>query len=115
MQALTEGLELPANFQTENPVKTGGEFDVMYYFKVLDHLSMEAGYVLDYVYHYDRMGGYPILYAYLIGQPAYATEADLAAAGKTPDYLDYVQADDTPESYFQFIMLAEMGRQFYKF
>jgi hypothetical protein len=115
MQALTDGLELPANFRTENPAKTGGEFDVMQYFFVLDHLSMEPGYVLDYVYHYNGMGGYPVLYARMAAQPAYATEADLTAAGETPNYLDYVQADDTPEGYFQFIVLAKLGRQFYKF
>jgi hypothetical protein len=113
MYALKGGLEFPANFQTENPVKTGSEFDVMQYFTVLDHLSMELGYVLDYVYHYDGMGGYPVLYAYPTGQAPYATEADLAAAGKTPNYLDYVRADDTPESYFQFVLLAIMGNQFY--
>jgi hypothetical protein len=115
MLALTDGLNIPKNFRTENPVKVGGEFDVMQYFTVLDQLAMEAGYTLDYVYHYDGMGGYPVLYAHSAAQPAYATEADLNAAGKTPNYLDYVRADDSPESYFQFILLAKMGRQFYKF
>ncbi len=115
MQALTGGLEFPPNFRTENPVKTGGEFDVMQYFTVLDHLTMQPGYLLDYVYHYDGMGGYPVLYARPGAQPAYATEADLVAAGETPNYLDFVQADDTPEGYFQFVMLQKMGRQFYKF
>lgn len=115
MSALTGGLELPANFRTENPVKTGSEFDVMQYFSVLDHLSMQPGYVLDYVYHYDGMGGYPVLYVRPAGQPFYATEADLAAGGDSTSTLDYVQTDDTPESYFQFVVLAKMGSQFYKF
>jgi len=115
MSALTGGLEFPANFQTENPVKTGGEFDVMQYFNVLDHLSMQPGYVLDYVYRYDGMGGYPVLYVRPTGQPPYATEADLAAGGDSTGYLDSVQTDDTPESYFQFVVLATMGSQFYLF
>ena len=113
MSALTGGLEFPANFQTENPVKTGGEFDVMQYFSVLDRLSMQSGYVLDYVYHYDGMGGYPVLYVRPADQPPYATEADLAAAGEKTNFLDYIQTDDTPESYFQFALLALMGNQFY--
>lgn len=113
MSALTGGLEFPAHFQTENPVKTGGEFDVMQYFSVLDHLSMQPGYVLDYVYHYDGMGGYPVLYVRPAGQPPFATEADLATGGDRRSHLDYIQMDDTPESYFQFVVLSLMGSQYY--
>jgi hypothetical protein len=115
MSALTGGLEFPAHFQAENPVKTGDEFDVMQYFSVLDHLSLQPGYVLDFVYHYDGMGGYPVLYVRSASQPPYATEADLTASGTSTSYLDYVQTDDTPESYFQFVVLAMMGSQFYLF
>ena len=115
MSALTGGLEFPANFQTENPVKTGGEFDVMQYFSVLDHLSMQPGYVLDYVYHYYGMGGYPVLYARPVDQPPYPAEADLELGGDRKNYLDYIQTDDTPESYFQFVVLSMTGSQFYLF
>jgi hypothetical protein len=113
MAALTSGLKIPQYFLADNPVKQGGEFEVTHYFGVLDHLSLQPGYSLDYVYHYDGMGGYPVLYVYPAGQSPYATEADLAAAGKPPSYLDFVQADDNPESYFQFVLLAIMGNQFY--
>jgi hypothetical protein len=113
ISTLTGGLEIPANFQTSDPVKKGGEFDVMQYFSVLDRLSMQPGYVLDYAYHFDGMGGFPRLYARQIGQAPYATEADLSAAGDTPGYLDFVQTDDSPESYFQLALLSLMGSQFY--
>jgi len=113
MAALTSGMKIPQYFLADNPVKQGGEFDVTQYFGVLDHLSMQPGYSLDYVYHYDGMGGYPVLYAFPTGQAPYATEADLVTAGKPPSYLDFVQADDTPEGYFQFVLLAIMGNQFY--
>jgi hypothetical protein len=113
MSALVNGLEFPANFQTENPVKAGGEFDVMQYFKVLDHLSMQPGTILDYVYHFDGMGGYPVMYVRPVEQPPYATEADLPASDASANYLDYVQVDETPESYFQFVVLAMTGNQFY--
>jgi hypothetical protein len=113
MVAVRNGLEIPQYFLTDNPVKQGGEFDVMQYFEVLDHLSVQPGYALDYVYHYDGMGGYPILYAYPVDQTPYATEADLTAAGETANYLDHIQTNDTPESYFQFVLLALKGEQFY--
>jgi hypothetical protein len=115
MSALTGSLELPGNFQEQNPVKTGEEFDVMEYFGVLDHLTMLPGYALDYVYHYDGMGGTPILYVHPIGQLPYASESELYAAGDVPSYLDFIQTDGTLESYFQFIVLSFMGDQFYQF
>jgi hypothetical protein len=113
MAALNSDLQIPQYFLADNPIKQGGEFNVMQYFKVLDHLSIQPGYTLDYVYHYDGMGGYPVLYAYPAGQPPYATEADLEAAGEKTNYLDYIQTDDTPESYFQLVLLALKGNQFY--
>lgn len=113
MYALTRDLKFPQYFQAENPAKQGGEFEVARYFDVLDHLSLQSGYALDYVYHYDGMGGYPRLYVYPTSQAPYATEADLDAAGKTPNFLDHVQAADTPEGYFQYVLLAIMGNQFY--
>jgi hypothetical protein len=115
MSALTGALEVPSNFQEKNPVKTGEEFDVMEYFGVLDHLSMQPGYALDYVYHYDGMGGTPILYVRPIGQLPYASESELFAAGDSPSYLEFIQTDGTPESYFQYIVLSLMGDQFYQF
>jgi hypothetical protein len=114
LSALIGELELPSHFKSENPAKTGGEFDVMQYFSVLDKLSLKPGYVLDYVYHYDQMGGNPLLYARPADQAPYATEADLPAGYDRLGYLDYIQAGDTPDGYFQFVVLAMMGNQFYK-
>jgi hypothetical protein len=113
LSSLLNGYDLPAYFQTEHPVKQGGEFDVMQYFTVLDHLSMQPGYVLDYIYHHDEMVGYPVLYVRPVDQSPYATEADLTAAGGATNYLDFVQADDTPDAYFQFVLLANTGGRFY--
>ncbi len=115
LSSLTGALEFPDNFQEHNPVKNGDEFDVMQYFTVLDHLSMKPGYALDYVYHYDGMGGSPILYVRSAGQSPYASESELTAAGDAPNYLDYIQTDDTPEGFFQFVLLTLMGDQFYQF
>ncbi len=108
-------MTFPENFQTENPAKQGGEFDANNYFQALTHLSMQPGYVLDYVYHFDGMGGYPMLYARPAGQAPYATEEEYAASGDNSDYLDYVQIDDTADGYFQYVMLDVLGPQFYLF
>ncbi len=113
MSALLEGYDVPEYFRSENPVKKGGEFDVMQYFTVLHHLSMKPGYVLDYVYSYEFLGGYPMLYVRPENQAPYATAADMDAAWADTSYLDYVQLDDTAESWFQFVVLANKANQFY--
>ncbi|NCP16474.1 hypothetical protein GW866_05455 [bacterium] len=108
-------MSFPDNFQTENPAKQGGEFDANTYFQALTHLSMQPGYALDYVYHFDGMGGYPLLYPRPAEQAPFRTEADYAASGDSSDYLDYVQIDDTAEGYFQYVVLNILGSQFYLF
>jgi hypothetical protein len=70
--------------------------------------------MLDYVYHYDHMGGNPVLYIRPADQAPYATEANLPAGFDRLGFLDYVQTDDTPDGFFQFVVLAMMGNQFYK-
>jgi hypothetical protein len=113
LAGLINGLDIPAYFLAENPAKQGGEFEVGKYFGVLDHLSMQPGFTLDYVYHYDGMGGYPRLYARPVDQAPFATEAELDAGGDKPSYLDFIQSDGTPEGFFQYVLLAIMGNHFY--
>lgn len=108
-------LTFPENFQTENPAKQGGEFDANTYFQALTHLSMQPGYALDYVYHFDGMGGYPLLYSRPVEQTPFLTEADYAASRDSANYLDYVQIDDTEDGYFQYVVLNILGPQFYLF
>jgi hypothetical protein len=113
LAGLINGLEIPEYFLDDNPTKRGGEFEVAQYFDVLDHLSMQPGYSLDYVYHYDGMGGYPRLYSLPVDQAPFAAEAELDAGGDKPSYLDFIRTDGTPESYFQLVLLSIMGNQFY--
>jgi len=117
--ALQQDLELPKHFMTEEAPRTSEEFDPNRYFSVLDHLSMEPGYVLDYVYLYQGMGGLPILYARQADQPAYRTYSDyVKAVGSEPSrsgYLEHVQVDGTAEGFFQFVALYIQGGQFYLF
>ncbi len=118
LQALHSQLEWPEHLMVEDSLKTGGEFEAAEYFTVLKHLSMEQGYVLDWVYCYDGMGGSPVLYARPQEQPAYETCS--AYHGANPDaswgaYLDKIEADGTPESYFELALLSVVGGQFYLF
>ncbi|MBN2148960.1 MAG: hypothetical protein JW726_16365 [Anaerolineales bacterium] len=113
MAALTSGLQIPDNLLSETPQKVGGEFDPNQYFTVLKHLSMEPGYTLDYIYIYDFMGGFPVLYARPTDQPSYQNAEEFYASPHSDPYLDHVQADGTPEGYFELALLDIMGSQFY--
>ena len=115
---------IPEHLLQENAARTGDEFDVNEYFAALDHLSMQPEYVLDYVYYYYDIGGEPILYAKPADQSAYATYAEYVKLYGSPsqlspwdiqyEYLDHVQVDDTPEGFFELVVLRTMGTQFYQ-
>jgi hypothetical protein len=114
MAALTQGLEPPEHLLQEDATKTGREFDVNSYFQVLDRLSMEPGYVLDYVYRYDEAGGEPVLHARPANRPPYENYSAYLRAGEPPDaYLHHVQLDGTAAAFFQLVVLHIMGEQFY--
>jgi len=116
ISALTEmrsNLTFPPYFSERNPQKRGGEFDPNRYFQAFTHLKMRDGFTLDYVYHQDGMGGYPLLYARPVNQAPYADEAAYRAAGEHPNYLEFVVPQDTAEGYFEYAALAMMANQFY--
>jgi len=108
---------------TEEPVKREGDFDVNEYFNVLTHISMESGYVLDWVYCANGMGGVPVLYSRKVEQSPYLKYSDFEQAVFAgileDDYLkmlsERIRVDGTAEGYFEFFLLAIMGTQFYRF
>ena len=106
----------------EQGVKEGGELDVNDYFSVLTHLSMETGYVLDYVYFYGGLGGEPILYARQVDQEPYLTYTEykktIQPTPSTPwehqfDFMNHIQVDGTADGFFEFVVLRLLGAQFY--
>ncbi len=126
LSALYRDQELPEHLMESEAVKTGEEFDVNEVFSVLSHLSMEPGYVLDYVYCYDSISGWPVLYARPQDQPAYRTcsalfaeaDSDGGEGGEVASdpwraYLNRVQVDGTAEGFFELAVLDVMGGQFY--
>jgi hypothetical protein len=108
-----QSAEVPDHLLVEDAVKTGDEFDVNDYFTVLTHLSMEPGYVLDYVYCYDdSFAGGPAVYARPVDTPPYRTCSEYEQSAQDT-YLNHVQIDGTEEGFFEFVLLDIKGEQFY--
>ena len=61
MEDLLNRYDYPDHLKEKDAKKKAGDFNVESYFTVMKHMSMEPGYRLDYVYHYDWMGGYSVL------------------------------------------------------
>ncbi len=97
----------------ETGTKRGDEFDANQYFNVLTRVSMREGYVLDYVYQSDGLGGYPLLYARPSDQAGYASPAEIPHNAELPEFQRYVEVDDTEQGYFEYVVLDIMADQFY--
>ena len=97
----------------ETGIKNGDEFDANEYFTVLDHVSMREGYVLDYVYISESLGGSPLLYARPEKQVPYASMADIPANIQLPDFREYIEVEDVEQGYIEYVVLNTMANQFY--
>ena len=120
-EALQEPLGFPDHLAAEDAEKAEGDFDANLYFDVLDRISPQHRYVLDYVYRYAGIGGGPVLYARKSTALPYRNYSEYAAASpnKRADredyYLRHLSADGSPESFFQLALLRIQGEQFYQF
>ena len=124
---LKKDLGLPDHFTTEDSFRQATDFDPNQYFQVFTHLKITSGYKLDYIYFSDELGGKPLLYARKSGATPFKTyeeflksygeemsgERSYSQLNHAFDYLDKIQTDKSPESYYQFIVLASLGDQFY--
>jgi len=72
----------------ETGAKQGDEFDANSFFAVLTHISMRAGYLLDYVYQVDGLGAYPLLYARPRIRPLHFDGGGNSAT-QLPDFHEY--------------------------
>jgi hypothetical protein len=95
--------------------KRGDEFDVNHYFDVLNHISMQEGYALDYVYQNDGLGGYPLLYARPVNQVPFASTADIPEGTEWPNFQLYLEVKDTEQGYFEYVVMDLLANQFYLF
>jgi hypothetical protein len=129
LYTLKKDLKTPEHFTAGKPFPQQGDFNPNDYFQVLTHLQTMPNYQLDYIYFGDELGGKPVVYAREPGAaPFQSYEEFLKSYGEelsgersygtvqhAYDYLDKIQIDQSPESYFQFITLALSGDQFYLF
>ncbi|MDF0590162.1 hypothetical protein [Candidatus Methanocrinis natronophilus] len=112
---------LPGHLAAEDAEKGEGDFDANLYFDVLDRISPQRGYVLDYVYRYAGIGGAPLLYARKSTALPYRNFSEYAAASpnkraeREDYYLRHIAADGSPEGYFQLALLRIQGEQFYQY
>jgi hypothetical protein len=127
LNSLRKDLSVPDHFFEGYPYRQTGDFDPNSYFSVFTHLQTTPGYVLDYIYFGDDLGGLPLLYARKTNSvPFQSYEEFLESFGEEVegersygelrhnyDYLEKIQIDDTPESYFEYVILAVLGDQFY--
>jgi hypothetical protein len=93
--------------------KQGGELDVNRYFDVLTHLSMREGYALDYVYHNDDLGGFPLLYVRPVDQAPYVSPGAIPPDTQLQDFHDYLDVEDGEQGYFEYVVMDIMANQFY--
>jgi hypothetical protein len=121
MKSLTENFQItPPHLLKKDSVRTEIGFDINLYFFVLNHLSMQPDFTLDYVYYFGSGGGEPVLYARHIDQSPYLTISEYEKARgpyqfQEPSYkfMDSIHVDGTAEGFFQFIVLRIMSNQFY--
>jgi hypothetical protein len=130
IRSLLTGLSLPEHFAYQREgdfIRHEGDFDPNAFLTVLTHLNMFPNYTLDYIFIDAGLGGYPQLYARLKDYAPY-TEPDVyqqslqmvtpapsffSQLDPSKAYLDRVLTDGTPESYLEYLLLANYGDQFY--
>jgi hypothetical protein len=124
LKSLVQEQQIPDFLIDPEMPQEGEAFDPNQLLEPLTHLRLTPGYTLDFVYQFDGMGGYPILYARKESTPGFknldeyslsASECDRENQPAGCDYLSFVEIDGTEEGYFEWILLEMMGNQFYLF
>ncbi len=108
------------------------KFDVNKYFTVLSKLRPDSGHVLDWVYFNRRIGGLPVLYAREINACPFMSFDKYAflSTNSLPievsstsqiwehirfGYIEKLRVEDSPNGYFQLIILRLLGDRFHLF
>lgn len=122
IKVLTRNQAIPQHLLDPGQADQTPVFDPNELLVPLTHLSMQPGFVLDFVY-WDRGGAAsPILYARPEGQAPLENYAvyqqvlpECSAEDPPPecDYMTYVHTDGSEEGFFQWVVLRTMGAQFY--
>lgn len=123
------------NLFNQDVEKSAAEFRIDHYFDILDRVGLEKGWLVEFLYIQQRIGGGPEIIAY----PEAKKEEYIKIINKINDneldynsgdsdseniihtflnyddvdnYLAHVKLDGSEESYLQFVILAALGSQF---
>lgn len=119
---LISHLAVPYHLFDEKANKTGGEFDPMSLFSVLQNLSLPEDERLDYVYQFQASAGYPILYVRKSRQKPYANLAEFlksphnSSAGRDESFKNILEAlvvRDTERGFFEYAVFYFTADNFY--
>jgi hypothetical protein len=105
--------KVPKHLRQRNPTRRINDFDPNTYFTVLSHLSMKPGYILDYVYDHNSLGGHPCLYARTFDEKSLGSSDEHHLWKKRNNLLSFLVADDSLDSFFQLAVFRQLGGQFY--
>ena len=113
----THRIETKLKYRTDKYAERDSiDFDVNSFFSVLNHLKVRDNYKLDYVYKYYSIGGYPILYCIKKDYRQLKTVHEFDSLHiSTDSFLNFIEVDDSPDSYIQIILLHIMHNQFLRY
>jgi hypothetical protein len=110
---------IPFHLMMSGGIRCRTDFDVNQYFTLLNSLTPETGWTLDYVYDCNELGGSPLLYARrkwavpFLTYSAYRNANPKITSEEETDFLSHIKTDGTPEGFLQFAVLRIMADQFY--
>jgi hypothetical protein len=65
------------------------------------------------VYQRENLGGYPLLYPRPLDGAPYGSTAEIPDNTEWPDFLEYLEVEDTEQGYFEYVVMDIMASQFY--
>lgn len=97
----------------ETGIKQGDEFNANDFFNATPNLSMQEGYVLDYIYIPDSLGSFPLLAARPADQPPYKSSSEVPVDSELTSYWKYMEVADNEQGYFEYASFLLIADQFY--
>ena len=97
----------------ETGIKQGDEFNANDFFNATPNLSMQEGYVLDYIYIPDSLGSFPLLAARPADQPSYKSSSEVPVDSELTSYWKYMEVADNEQGYFEYASFLLIADQFY--
>jgi hypothetical protein len=92
--------------------KLKASLNVNDYFSILKNISMEKGWKLDFIYWFDGLGSYPVIFAKKEGAAIDFLEKYKKDYHLRSEYLNHIKIDGTRDGFLQFVILSMIGSQF---